>query len=61
MEVKPKVIILTRLIPNSDGTPVTNVWKSLTDGKCLDFAGAFAEFNLNMTQNWIRGLSFGLI
>jgi len=25
--VKPKVIILTRLIPNSDGTFVTNVWK----------------------------------
>lgn len=53
-KVKPKVIILTRLIPNSDGTrcnqPLEKVYGT-ENGWILRVP--FREFNPNITQNWI--------
>ncbi|MBW4652303.1 MAG: sucrose synthase [Kaiparowitsia implicata GSE-PSE-MK54-09C] len=52
--IQPKVIILTRLIPNSDGTrcnePLEKVHGS--DNAWI-LRVPFREFNLSMTQNWI--------
>ncbi len=54
LEIKPKVIVLTRLIPNSEGTlchqrlekihGTTNAWILRVP---------FRDFNPNLTQNWI--------
>jgi sucrose synthase len=54
LNVKPKVIILSRLIPNSDGTrcnqPMEKVYG--TDNTWI-LRVPFRDFNPNMTQNWI--------
>ncbi|MEP0919174.1 sucrose synthase [Leptolyngbya sp. DQ-M1] len=52
--VSPKVIVLTRLIPNSDGTLCNQRLEKIhgtTDAWVLRVP--FREFNLNLTQNWI--------
>jgi sucrose synthase len=38
--IQPKVIILTRLIPNSEGTKATNAWKKSKAPKMLDFTSS---------------------
>jgi sucrose synthase len=52
--VKPKVIILSRLIPNSDGTRCNERLEKVhgTDNAWI-LRVPFREFNANMTQNWI--------
>jgi sucrose synthase len=54
LNVKPKVIILSRLIPNSDGTrcnqPLEKVYG--TDNTWI-LRVPFRDFNPNLTQNWI--------
>ncbi|MEG4623458.1 sucrose synthase [Microcoleus sp. w1-18aA5] len=52
--VKPKVIILTRLIPNSDGTPCNKRLEKVhgTDNAWI-LRVPFREFNPKLTQNWI--------
>jgi sucrose synthase len=54
LNVKPKVIILSRLIPNSDGT-LCNQRLEKVDGteNAWILRVPFREFNPNMTQNWI--------
>lgn len=52
--VSPKVIVLTRLIPNSDGTLCNQRLEKIhgtIDAWILRVP--FREFNLNLTQNWI--------
>lgn len=52
--VSPKVIVLTRLIPNSDGTLCNQRLEKIhgtVDAWILRVP--FREFNLNLTQNWI--------
>jgi sucrose synthase len=52
--VKPKVIILTRLIPNSDGTRCNERLEQVNDTEnAWILRVPFREFNPNMTQNWI--------
>ncbi len=52
--VKPKVIILTRLIPNSDGTRCNERLEKVhgTENAWI-LRVTFREFNPKMTQNWI--------
>ena len=59
MNVKPKVIVLTRLIPNSDGTLCNQRLEKVHDtenGWILRVP--LREFNPNMTQNWISRFEF---
>ena len=52
--VKPKVIILTRLIPNSDGTRCNErLEKVHGTGNAWILRVPFREFNPKLTQNWI--------
>jgi sucrose synthase len=54
LNVHPKVIVLTRLIPNSDGTLCNQRLEKIhgtLDGWILRVP--FREFNPTMTQNWI--------
>jgi sucrose synthase len=59
MEVKPKVIILTRLIPNSDGTLCNQRLEKVhgTENAWI-LRVPLREFNPNMTQNWISRFEF---
>jgi sucrose synthase len=52
--VKPKVIVLSRLIPNSDGTRCNERLEKIhgTDNAWI-LRVPFREFNPNVTQNWI--------
>ena len=52
--VQPKVIILSRLIPNSDGTRCNERLEKVhgTDNAWI-LRVPFREFNPNLTQNWI--------
>lgn len=52
--VRPKVIILSRLIPNSDGTRCNERLEKVhsTDNAWI-LRVPFREFNPNVTQNWI--------
>ena len=54
LEIKPKVIILTRLIANSDGTTCDQRLEKVygTDNTWI-LRVPFREFNANITQNWI--------
>jgi sucrose synthase len=54
LNVKPKVIILSRLIPNSDGTLCNQRLEKVygTENAWI-LRVPFREFNSNMTQNWI--------
>ncbi|GBO53642.1 sucrose synthase [Pseudanabaena sp. lw0831] len=54
LEIKPKVIILTRLIPNSDGTTCDQRLEKVygTDNTWI-LRVPFREFNANITHNWI--------
>ena len=53
-EIKPKVIVLTRLIPNSDGTRCNERSEKIngTENAWI-LRVPFREFNPNVTQNWI--------
>jgi len=52
--VKPKVIILTRLIPNSDGTRCNERLEKVHDTEnAWILRVPFREFNPKLTQNWI--------
>lgn len=54
LDVHPKVIVLTRLIPNSDGTLCNQRLEKIhgtSDAWILRVP--FREFNPNVTQNWI--------
>jgi sucrose synthase len=57
--VQPKVIILTRLIPNSDGTLCNQRLEKVhnTDNAWI-LRVPLREFNPNMTQNWISRFEF---
>jgi sucrose synthase len=59
LEVKPKVIILTRLIPNSDGTRCNERLEKVhgTENAWI-LRVPLREFNPNMTQNWISRFEF---
>jgi sucrose synthase len=54
LEVKPQVIVLTRLIPNSEGTRCHEVKERIYG---TDYAWIlrvpFRQYNQNMTNNWI--------
>ena len=52
--IKPKVIVLTRLIPNSDGTRCNERLEKIngTENAWI-LRVPFREFNPNVTQNWI--------
>jgi sucrose synthase len=52
--IEPKIIILSRLIPNSDGTRCNERLEKVygTDNVWI-LRVPFREFNLNVTQNWI--------
>ncbi|GAB4240724.1 MAG: sucrose synthase [Stanieria sp.] len=54
LNIEPKVIILTRLIPNSDGTRCNERLEKVhgTDNGWI-LRVPLREFNPNMTQNWI--------
>ena len=54
LNVKPKVIILSRLIPNSDGTLCNQRLEKVygTENAWI-LRVPFREYNSNMTQNWI--------
>lgn len=57
--VKPKVIILTRLIPNSDGTLCNQRLEKVHDtDNAWILRVPLREFNPNMTQNWISRFEF---
>ncbi len=54
LNVKPKVIILSRLIPNSDGTRCNERLEKVYGAEnAWILRVPFREFNPNMTQNWI--------
>jgi sucrose synthase len=54
LHVQPKVIILTRLIPNSDGTLCNQrLEKVHSTHNAWILRVPFREYNPNMTQNWI--------
>lgn len=59
LNVQPKVIILTRLIPNSDGTlcnqPLEKVYGA---ENAWILRVPLREFNPNVTQNWISRFEF---
>lgn len=57
--VKPKVIILTRLIPNSEGTLCNQRLEKVhgTENAWI-LRVPLREFNPNMTQNWISRFEF---
>jgi len=57
--VQPKVIILSRLIPNSDGTLCNQRLEKIhgTDNAWI-LRVPLREFNPNMTQNWISRFEF---
>ncbi|MBD2440650.1 sucrose synthase [Nostoc sp. FACHB-110] len=59
LNVRPKVIILTRLIPNSDGTLCNQRLEKVygTDNAWI-LRVPLREFNPNMTQNWISRFEF---
>jgi sucrose synthase len=59
LNVKPKVIILTRLIPNSDGTLCNQRLEKVygTENAWI-LRVPLREFNPNMTQNWISRFEF---
>ncbi len=59
MGVKPKVIILTRLIPNSDGTLCNQRLEKVhgTENAWI-LRVPLRDFNPNMTQNWISRFEF---
>ena len=54
LEVQPKIIILSRLIPNSDGTQCNQRLEKVygTDNTWI-LRVPFREFNPEVTQNWI--------
>jgi sucrose synthase len=58
-EVQPKVIILSRLIPNNDGTRCNERLEKVhgTDNAWI-LRVPLREFNPNMTQNWISRFEF---
>ncbi len=57
--VKPKVIILTRLIPNSDGTRCNQRLEKVHDtDNAWILRVPLRDFNPNMTQNWISRFEF---
>jgi len=54
LNVEPKVIILSRLIPNSDGTRCNERLEKVHGTKnAWILRVPFREFNPNLTQNWI--------
>ena len=59
LNVKPKVIILTRLIPNSDGTLCNQRLEKVhgTENAWI-LRVPLREFNPKMTQNWISRFEF---
>ena len=59
LSVKPKVIILTRLIPNSDGTLCNQRLEKVqgTENAWI-LRVPLREFNPKMTQNWISRFEF---
>jgi sucrose synthase len=59
LNVKPKVIILSRLIPNSDGTLCNQRLEKVhgTENAWI-LRVPLREFNPNMTQNWISRFEF---
>jgi sucrose synthase len=59
INVEPKVIILTRLIPNSDGTLCNQRLEKVygTENAWI-LRVPLREFNPNMTQNWISRFEF---
>lgn len=59
LNVQPKVIILTRLIPNSDGTLCNQRLEKVhgTQNAWI-LRVPLREFNPNMTQNWISRFEF---
>lgn len=59
LNVQPKVIILTRLIPNSDGTLCNQSLEKVhgTENAWI-LRVPLREFNANMTQNWISRFEF---
>lgn len=52
--IEPKIIILTRLLPNSEGTRCDQRLEKVygTDNACI-LRVPFREFNPKLTQNWI--------
>jgi len=54
LDIYPKIIVLTRLIPNSDGTTCNQRLEKIygTDDAWI-LRVPFREFNPNYTQNWI--------
>ena len=57
--VQPKVIILTRLIPNSDGTLCNQRLEKVHDtDNAWILRVPLREFNPNMTQSWISRFEF---
>jgi len=59
LKVQPKVIILSRLIPNSDGTLCNQRLEKVhgTDNAWI-LRVPLRDFNPNMTQNWISRFEF---
>ncbi|WP_017651175.1 sucrose synthase [Fortiea contorta] len=59
LNVQPKVIILTRLIPNSDGTHCNQRLEKVhgTENAWI-LRVPLREFNPNLTQNWISRFEF---
>lgn len=59
LNVQPKVIILTRLIPNSDGTLCNEPLEKVhgTENAWI-LRVPLREFNPNLTQNWISRFEF---
>lgn len=54
IKVKPKIIILTRLIPNPDGTKCDQKLEKVDDTKNVWILRVpFREFNRRVTDNWI--------
>ncbi|WP_353929063.1 sucrose synthase [Okeanomitos corallinicola TIOX110] len=59
LNVQPKVIILTRLIPNSDGTMCNQRLEKVHGSEnAWILRVPLREFNPNMTQNWISRFEF---
>ena len=59
LNVQPKVIILTRLIPNSDGTLCNQPLEKVHGSEnAWILRVPLREFNPNLTQNWISRFEF---
>jgi sucrose synthase len=59
LAVQPKVIILTRLIPNNDGTLCNQRLEKVHDtDNAWILRVPLRDFNPNMTQNWISRFEF---